>query len=376
MRTTKIAAALVAALTLACAFGPQAAVQKTAEEACRYGLLEDVTPMLVPPSVDASTLVRDADLRYRTDEAEVQARELEEAQRELEALGGLGELGAALGELASGVTEVMEKAGPALSEGLANRTTCTVEVLSVEDGFARARVEQTTPDLSREGEAFLSKMGEINRLPTHEERVSAAEAWFDTATSTRTTTHEVELVEVEDGWRVNLKIPEQEHAKVSAKVEELTSRVTDFTSQRRELEKFKVTKARFYKTRSWYITEPVIDLEVRNGTSTAVSRVYFRGNLQSEGRSVPWVRDEFNYKIPGGLEPGEEARWRLNPNMFSEWGTVEAPSDAVLTVEVLGLDGPEEEELFSTRGEEQVAEELAEAKARAEEIAATYLGGS
>jgi hypothetical protein len=34
--------------------------------------------------------------------------------------------------------------------------------------------------------------------------------------------------------------------------------------------------------------------------------------------------------------------------MLSEWGTVKAPKDAVLTVEVERLDGPDGEALFST----------------------------
>lgn len=35
--------------------------------------------------------------------------------------------------------------------------------------------------------------------------------------------------------------------------------------------------------------------------------------------------------------------------MFGDWGTVEAPPNAVLTVEVEKLDGPDGNVLFSTR---------------------------
>ena len=95
--------------------------------------------------------------------------------------------------------------------------------------------------------------------------------------------------------------------------------------------------------------QPIIELTVKNGTSEAVSRAYFEGTLASPKRSVPWHKDTFNYGISGGLEPGEEASWSLAPNMFSDWGKIDAPKDAVFTVTVEQLDGPDGEPIYSTR---------------------------
>lgn len=67
-------------------------------------------------------------------------------------------------------------------------------------------------------------------------------------------------------------------------------------------------------------------------------------------RAAPWLTDNFNYKISSRLEPGEATTWKLTPNQFSDWGTVDAPEDAILTVEVLQLDGPDCKPLYSVRG--------------------------
>ena len=89
--------------------------------------------------------------------------------------------------------------------------------------------------------------------------------------------------------------------------------------------------------------QPIIELTVENRTGQAISRAYFEGTLASPNRSVPWHKDTFNYSISGGLEPGEKAAWSLAPNMFSGWGKIEAPADAVFTVTVERLDGADGE---------------------------------
>ena len=88
---------------------------------------------------------------------------------------------------------------------------------------------------------------------------------------------------------------------------------------------------------------------MKNETDFPISRAYFKGTLKSKGRSIPWFVENFNYKISGGLEPNETATWSLAPNMFSEWGRVDSPKDAIFTVEVERLDGVNDKELFSIR---------------------------
>jgi hypothetical protein len=132
-------------------------------------------------------------------------------------------------------------------------------------------------------------------------------------------------------------------------IEELYQKKQDAETQKEQLQGFEVTQSKFYKRKDYFGSpEPIIELTVKNGTSSAISRAYFKGTLASPNRSVPWLTDDFNYQIAGGLEPGESTTWNLAPNQFSDWGTVNAPKDAILTVEVLRIDGPDGEALYST----------------------------
>jgi hypothetical protein len=115
----------------------------------------------------------------------------------------------------------------------------------------------------------------------------------------------------------------------------------------KKLAKFKVNRSQFYMQKMDFGTDqPIIELDVVNNTAYPVSRAYFRGTLASPGRAVPWHRDEFIFKIPGGLEPGEDAHWKLALNMFGDWGKIDAPEDAFFTVEVIRLDGADDKPIY------------------------------
>lgn len=159
---------------------------------------------------------------------------------------------------------------------------------------------------------------------------------------------------------------EKERVQALAEIKELEEKQLKAQSAKAELAKFQVIRSRFYKRKQEFIGEqPIIELTVKNGTQHPVSRAYFKGTLASPGRAVPWLREDFNYEISGGLEPGEAATWNLAPNMFSEWGRVQPPSDAILTVEVEQLDGPDGKALFSSREfSDDDAKRLAELKQR------------
>ena len=151
-----------------------------------------------------------------------------------------------------------------------------------------------------------------------------------------------------------------------AEIQELEKKRVDAEKSREELKKFAVLRSRFHVQEQRFMgKQPIIEITVKNGTNSPVSRAYFNGVIASPNRSVPWLKDDFNYSIKGGLEPGEEASWSLAPNMFSDWGKVEAPADAVFTVTVERLDGPDGETLFSTRGfDEDDGKRLAELKSK------------
>lgn len=169
---------------------------------------------------------------------------------------------------------------------------------------------------------------------------------------------------ISEGKKIMEEIERKKKEQAKSEIEELYEKKAKAESDRIKLAKFEVKRSRFYKRKSgtYYVTEePIIELTVLNGTELAISRAYFTGTLSSPNRTVPWLKDDFNYQISGGLEPGEEATWYLAPNMFSDWGPVKAPKDAVLTVEVKKLDDANGEELYSVNifGEDE-AERLNE----------------
>lgn len=162
--------------------------------------------------------------------------------------------------------------------------------------------------------------------------------------------------------RIQLERKTREKEQALNEIKELEQKRVDAAAAREQLKAFEVLRSRFLMEEERYRKQPIIELTVRNATSAAVSRAYFEGTIASPNRSVPWLKETFNYSIPGGLEPGEEAKWRLAPSTFlSGWGNVEIPADAVFTVTVEKLDGADGEALYSTtefsgRDQERLAE--------------------
>lgn len=151
--------------------------------------------------------------------------------------------------------------------------------------------------------------------------------------------------------RIITERQQKERAQALAEIKELEEKQAKAQKAKIELAKFQVIRSRFFKVRQMFLgDQPVIELSVKNGTAHPVSRAYFVGTLASPGRAVPWLKEEFNHQISGGLEPGETANWRLSPNMFlGGWSQVEAPKDAILTVKVVELEGVDGKPLFSSR---------------------------
>lgn len=152
--------------------------------------------------------------------------------------------------------------------------------------------------------------------------------------------------------RIKAEREARERAQALEEIAELERVASTAEEARAELAKFSVQRSRFYqRERSYsYRTEPIIEISVRNDTAYPVSRAYFKGTIASPGRAVPWLVEDFNYSIAGGIEPGEEAEWVLAPNSFGAWGKITPPEDAVFTVEVVRLDGPDGERVLDAQG--------------------------
>ena len=161
----------------------------------------------------------------------------------------------------------------------------------------------------------------------------------------------------------------RERAQALGEIKELEERQIKAEAAKSELTKFQVLRSRFYKKKMESLPEmPIIELTVKNGTQHSVSRTYFRGTLASPDRAVPWLTNDFSHQIQGGIEPGETATWQCRMDMFRQWAVVQVPSDAILTVEVLRIDGPQGEALFSSSDfSEKDAKRLAELKQKYKE---------
>ncbi len=129
------------------------------------------------------------------------------------------------------------------------------------------------------------------------------------------------------------------------------------------LAQFRVRTARLVQERGAFGLDATIVLTVENGTKHPVSRAFFNGRAVSPGRSVPWIEHSFNYTIPGGLEPGERATWRLKPSLFQGgWTSVAVPRGATLEVQVVKLEGPDGAPLWGgarfTAGDQRLLDSL------------------
>jgi hypothetical protein len=153
-----------------------------------------------------------------------------------------------------------------------------------------------------------------------------------------------------------------DHRLDSLHLEALQEAKAASAAAREALHRFVITSASLRQQAGFLGLESTIALDVRNDTPHPISRAYFRARAISDGRSLPWLEETFNYTIPGGLEPGESATWRLEPNAFQgQWSSVRVPSDARFVVEVVKLDGANGDVLWAerfTRGDARVLDSL------------------
>ncbi|MGB5829200.1 MAG: hypothetical protein WBH22_22505, partial [Pseudomonas mandelii] len=122
-----------------------------------------------------------------------------------------------------------------------------------------------------------------------------------------------------------------------------------------EMAKFQILKSEFYFTEKNKNVaaphgQPVVVAKVKNGTTYSVARVGFKGTVASPGRATPWFVGTVELPIPGGIEPGESPTWEITPNQFSDWGKLDAPAEALFSLEIIKLVGADGTLLFDASG--------------------------
>lgn len=102
--------------------------------------------------------------------------------------------------------------------------------------------------------------------------------------------------------------------------------------------KLAVLSDRYFVRSSLFGDEAVLEISARNDSSQPVSRVRFRGTLQSPSLPEPTLVREFEHRLREPLAPATRATWIIVPGRSSDWATVDAPRDAQLSVEVLEVE--------------------------------------
>lgn len=148
---------------------------------------------------------------------------------------------------------------------------------------------------------------------------------------------------------------EREREQARSEANELRVRIEEINAQlelkkhaEQQLALFTVDRSRFSWNDSGFTSQPIIELTVTNGTESAVSRAYFKGVLATPGRSVPWVSESFNYRISGGIEPGETLEWSLSLSFQAGWQNAPKDrTDMILTIVPTRLDDAAGESLYN-----------------------------
>jgi hypothetical protein len=164
---------------------------------------------------------------------------------------------------------------------------------------------------------------------------------------------------------------EKELASINSEIQELEKKETEYNSSKTILSKIIVKDSKYYHSETGFMSTPVIELKVTNDTGIAISRIFFHGVVSTPGRAIPWISEDFNYTLPGGIENGETRHLKLAPNMFSGWGNSKTKKrkDTVFTVEVVNARNAEGKDLATVfnKDDEERLSYLKKAKKELEE---------
>lgn len=158
---------------------------------------------------------------------------------------------------------------------------------------------------------------------------------------------------IKEANKERLTIKKKEVENVRAEIHELKLKKVMYDANAQELDNIIISNPRFYHRKEIFSNQPIIEFDIENRSNTPLSRIYCHGIVSTPGRSVPWISEDFNYSISGGLEPGEKLHLSLAPNMFSEWGDKDAASrtDTVLSIELINFEGPEGDKIVPSFSE-------------------------
>ncbi len=150
-----------------------------------------------------------------------------------------------------------------------------------------------------------------------------------------------------------------------SKLSKVTTDAESYNTIQKELNKVTISDVSISKSKDSLNMEKVtVKLTVKNELNQAISAVYFSGTVTTEGRSTPWIKEEINYSIPGGIEPNETKKLELEPNMFT-WSGDKLPANAKLELALTQVDDAKGEPLLKLPDTKE-AKEIATLQKRAD----------
>lgn len=160
---------------------------------------------------------------------------------------------------------------------------------------------------------------------------------------------------------IRLELEKKQIEQAILEIKELEEKQNKAELAKSSLEKFRISRSRYYQNDNSLFSTGVIEFTIQNDSDSAISKVHMKGTYATQGRSVPWVVDDFSYSISGGLEPGEKQSISIYaPYTFDN---VEVRNDAILTIDVTRVDGPSGDAIYNAEGlNEYEKERLAELK--------------
>jgi hypothetical protein len=85
---------------------------------------------------------------------------------------------------------------------------------------------------------------------------------------------------------------------------------------------------------------------ITNNLSYAIGGIWLAYEVRSEGRSVPWAKEDFVTAIAGGIEPGETRELSYSLSLLSS----STPEDATVSFQVMDVADAESRLVLKTRG--------------------------
>ncbi|MBG53095.1 MAG: hypothetical protein CML99_11870 [Rhodobiaceae bacterium] len=145
-------------------------------------------------------------------------------------------------------------------------------------------------------------------------------------------------------------------------IEDLQHDLDDARAREAEAERIlgaiELSGARYYWSNDRYRRSPAFDFKIENNGSFAIKRMFAHGVVETPGRSIPWIDEDFNYEFTGGLEPGESKTLTLAPNTYGPWGKPDLRdrTDLVMSITILDLENAAGERVVTPRGALTISE--------------------